>query len=94
MTNEGESEEKRMSNSAEYEVVPDSGEVVESANLDTIVSLRLRSELAATLRSIATRRDVRLSYLLRDAAAAIVCDEGLCTCPSCPRRRGGGDTRA
>jgi len=71
------------------EVVPESGVPVELAQLGTVVSLRLRTDMAALLREVANRRGVSLSDLLRLAAGSVLCEEGLCTCPSCPRRAGG-----
>ena len=76
------------------DVIPDSGAAVEPAKLDTVVSLRLRADFAAMLRDAASRRGVNLSDLLRLAAGAVLCEEGLCTCPSCPVREKGGTTHA
>lgn len=51
-----------------------------------LISFRLRPELRDGLRDIAIRRGVSVSDLLREAAGSILCGEGLCTCPACPRR--------
>lgn len=84
----------RDDGAARPEIVPGSGVAIEPANVGTVVSLRLRSDFAAALRDVANRRGVSLSDLLRVAAGAVLCQEGTCTCPSCPSRRGGIDTHA
>jgi hypothetical protein len=71
------------------EIVPGSGVAVEPARLGTIVSLRLPSDFAAALRDVANRRSLSMSDLLRLAAGAVLCEEGMCTCPSCPSRQKG-----
>jgi len=72
------------------DIDPTSAVAVEPAKLGTIVSLRLPGDFAAALRDVANRRGVSLSDLLRYAAGGVLCEEGMCTCPSCPSRKGGG----
>lgn len=57
-----------------------------------VISLRLRADLAAQLRDIATGRGVTLSDILRDAAGGVLCQAGRCTCPNCPGRTKGWHT--
>jgi hypothetical protein len=59
---------------------------VDPKMLGSVHSVRLPFGLAATLRDIANRRDITISDLFREGVGYVLCAEGVCSCPSCPRR--------
>jgi hypothetical protein len=66
--------------------VDDLPEPVEPKQLATVYSVRLPSNIAAMLRDVANRRGCSVSDLMREGVGHVLCIEGLCTCPGCPRR--------